>query len=563
MRTELRFLLAIVLMVGVLVGTNILFPPVIPDTPTEAPGVAEREGVPEAGTPSLRLPPGGVVDEPSDDPAAPVVTAAPERLVTVETPLVRYTFTTRGGRVRSAILPNFESFAREGPVELVGAESGPVLGSRVVVGADTVDLGALPFEVEPANGLLLSAGGGPQTLVFRHTAADPRGNVELRYTFLPDAYVVQVEGRVGFGGTVLLTELGDGLPLNEAREQEELRSRAYVTHHPREGVEARELTRVDEVEVTEGPLYWAGFRSRYFVLAMLANRAEGGVEPYLGGALATPIGAEESGQVELVVAQPMASGGFSYRFFAGPQDYARLSTLGHEFQEINAYGWDFLRPILRPIVGVVTALLLWLHTSLGIGYGWVLVLFGVGMRILLWPLNQRAMRAQFRNMAVQPLLQDAQKRYKDDPEKLQKELMKLYKEHGFNPLAGCLPLLLPWPILITLFFVFQNTIELRGVPFLWLPDLSAPDPYFILPIFLGLSMFLLQWVSFRSMDQINPQMKFMLWFMPLFMVFIFFQFASGLNLYYAVSNVATIPQQWWIAKERKKVKVQQPEPATG
>lgn len=560
MRTELRFLLAIVLMVGVLVGTNLLFPPVVPDTPPDAPGVAERQGVPEEGTASLRLPPGGVVDEPADQ-SPGTTTSVPERLVTVETPLLRFTFSTVGARIQSAVLPSFQSFAREGAVELVAGESGPVLGSRVVVGADTVDIGALPFEVEPANGLLLSQGGGPQTLLFRHSAADPRGNVELRYTFLPDSYVVQVEGRVGFGGTVVLTDLGEGLPMNEAREKEEVRTRAYVTHHPREGVKARELTRVDEVEVTEGPLYWAGFRSRYFVLAMLAERGEGEVEPYLGGSVATPTGPEESGQVELVVAQPMASGTFSYRLFAGPQDYARLRALGHEFQEINAYGWNFLRPILRPIVGVVTALLLWLHQSLGIGYGWVLVLFGVGMRILLWPLNQRAMRAQFRNMAVQPLLQDAQKRYKDEPEKLQKELMKLYKEHGFNPLAGCLPLLLPWPILITLFFVFQNTIELRGVPFLWLPDLSAPDPYFILPVFLGLSMFLLQWVSFKSMDQINPQMKFMLWFMPVFMVFIFFQFASGLNLYYAVSNVATIPQQWWIAKERKKVKVQQPEPA--
>src|SRR5690606_32156268 len=146
--------------------------------------------------------------------------------------------------------------------------------------------------------------------------------------------------------------------------------------------------------------------------------------------------------------------------------------------------------------------------------------------------NQKAKRTQFRNKAIQHQLHDSQKKYKDNPEQMQNELMKLYKEHRFNTLAGCLPLQLPFPILIALFFVFQNTIELRGVPFLWLPDLSAPDPYYILPIFLGLSMFLLQWVSFRSMDQINPQMKFMLWFMPIFMVFIFFQFASGLNLYY-------------------------------
>ena len=84
--------------------------------------------------------------------------------------------------------------------------------------------------------------------------------------------------------------------------------------------------------------------------------------------------------------------------------------------------------------------------------------------MVLWPLNQKAMRSQLKNMAVQPLVQEIQAKYKDNPERLQKEMMKLYKEHGFNPLAGCLPMLLPWPILIALFFVFQNTIELRGVP---------------------------------------------------------------------------------------------------
>tara|TARA_B100000470_G_C19512544_1_gene268136 strand:- start:47 stop:571 length:525 start_codon:yes stop_codon:yes gene_type:complete len=168
------------------------------------------------------------------------------------------------------------------------------------------------------------------------------------------------------------------------------------------------------------------------------------------------------------------------------------------------------------------------------------------------------MKAQLRNMSVQPLVQEIQKKYKGNPEKLQKEMMRLYKEHGFNPLAGCLPMLLPFPMLIALFFVFQNTIELRGVPFLWLADLSAKDPLFILPVLLAISMFLMQWVSLRSLDQPNPQMKMMMWMMPPFMLFIFMNLASGLNLYYATANIATIPQQMWIAGERKKMKGQPP-----
>ena len=163
-----------------------------------------------------------------------------------------------------------------------------------------------------------------------------------------------------------------------------------------------------------------------------------------------------------------------------------------------------------------------------------------------------------RNMAVQPLLKEIQTKYKDNPERLQKEMMRLYKEHGFNPMAGCLPMLLPWPLLIALFFVFQNTIEFRGVSFLWIPDLSAPDPIFILPLFLGVSMFFLQWISMRSMPEVNPQMKMMLWIMPIMMVFIFFKLAAGLNLYYAVFNMASVPQQYWVAKEREKVVAQGP-----
>jgi YidC/Oxa1 family membrane protein insertase len=224
-------------------------------------------------------------------------------------------------------------------------------------------------------------------------------------------------------------------------------------------------------------------------------------------------------------------------------------------EEVNPYGWKFFRPIIRPFVSIITWILVFFHTQFSLGYGWVLVLFGVLMRVLLWPLNQKAMRAQLKNMAVQPMIQEMQTKYKDNPEKLQKEMMRLYKEEGFNPLAGCLPLLLPWPILIALFFVFQNTVELRGVSFGWLPDLSAPDPLYILPVFLGVSMFLMQWVSMRAVEQQNPQMKMMLWIMPIMMVFIFFKLASGLNLYYAVSNIATIPQQIWINNERKKMKV--------
>jgi len=329
---------------------------------------------------------------------------------------------------------------------------------------------------------------------------------------------------------------------------------AYVANHANDGITSWNLDE-NEPRVVEGPLNWAAFRSKFFVMALLAQEEEArAVEgDYLGGMLVGP--SEIGERSEVAVTQTVtADGSFAYRLFMGPQEYARLSSLGEDMEEVNPYGWKFFRPIIRPFVSIIITVLTFLHDNLNIGYGWVLIIFGVLMRVIFFPLYHKSMKAQLKNMAVQPLVQQIQKKYKDNPEKLQKEMMKLYKEHGFNPLAGCLPMLLPWPVLIALFFVFQNAIEFRGVPFLWLPDLSAADPLYLLPIFLGLSMFLMQFVSLKSLDEPNPQMKMMMWIMPIMMVFIFFNLPSGLNLYYATANVATLPQQIWIARERKKVK---------
>ncbi len=112
----------------------------------------------------------------------------------------------------------------------------------------------------------------------------------------------------------------------------------------------------------------------------------------------------------------------------------------------------------------------------------------------------------------------------------------------FSPMLGCLPMLLPMPILYALYYVLQNTIELRGVPFLWLPDLSLRDPYYITPIVMGVSMFLLSWIGMRAAPP-NPQAKMMSYMMPVMFTVMFLNFASGLNLYYAVQNIAALPQQ--------------------
>src|SRR5690606_40998914 len=120
-----------------------------------------------------------------------------------------------------------------------------------------------------------------------------------------------------------------------------------------------------------------------------------------------------------------------------------------------------------PFATIVMNVLLWMRGTMNISYGWVLVIFGVLVRLVMWPLNQKAMRAQLRMQRIQPELQAAQKKYAKDPQKQQQEIMRVYKEHGMSPfstLSGCLPTLLPMPIFFAPFFVFRNTIEFRGVP---------------------------------------------------------------------------------------------------
>lgn len=579
MSTQQRLILAVALMLLVLAGGQVFFPaPQPPEGEEPVAGAIDSveqagpaQGLGGAAAAADTLAPaggGGAPTVPGLVPQEPAPTVSPqpaaqEQLVTVEGPVARFTFSSLGARLLSAELLEFPSFTRDGPVELVEQEGPALLGERLVVDGDTLDLRSVGFEVTPVDGLRLEAGGEPQTLSFSYQHPTEPFTFEVEYTFDPDDYLVQVHGRTrGLTRGLLVTDLGVGPALNDAGERLERQNLAYSVNQLQEGIRATPLARVSSRTVQEGPLLWAATKSSYFVVGVLPRVQEG--EPaYLGGLIASPV-PELEGRAEVAVTQSLDSGGaFEYRLYAGPWDYGRLTAMGSDFEEVNPVGWRWMRPLLRPIVRAIIAVLGFFHENLSIGYGWVLILVGMLMRIVLFPLNHRALRAQLKNMAVQPLLKEIQTKYKDQPEKLQKEMMKLYKEHGFNPLAGCWPMLLPWPVLIALYFTFRAAIELRGVPFAWLPDLSATDPLYILPVLLGVSMFFMQWISMRTMDEVQPQMKVMMWGMPVFMVVLFVNFPAGLNLYYLTSNVATIPQSWWIARERQKVRRRGPPTTVG
>ena len=544
MNQSFRFILAVLLMIAVVVITNVIFPPV----PRGQRTAANDTSSVVTPAPAQTQPQPAPAQAATPQPPAPTATAQAADVIVVESPLYRYAFSTQGGALVSAEMLQFNSFTREGKVQLAGRTPGGLVSHDLRVGEQIVDLNALAFTPSQRR-VVLTEGGSAQLLRFTHNSAQ-YGTIELQYTFVPDNYLVKVDvvTRMPNSPGSLFVNLGPTLATNEAKVQEDQHALGYVINSHARGIESMPLRNLKANRLEEGPLDWVALKSKYFVAAAVVDSAQG-AKPF-GGLNAVDVPARYAANLTATL-PPAQNGQFSYRLYVGPQDYKRLLAVGNKLQDVNPVGWRVFRPILRPLAALITWLLIAAHGALGISYGWVLILFGIMIRLAMWPLNAKAMRSQMKSMELQPRLKDIQTRYKDDPAKLQQEMMKLYKEEGFNPMGGCLPMLIPMPVLITLFFVFQNFIEFRGVPFLWLPDLSRADPLYILPLLLGATIFVQQIISMKTMPP-NPQMKFMLYFMPLFMIVIFLNLASGLNLYYAAQNLPGFIQQMQLSKERAR-----------
>ncbi len=541
---ERRVILAIVLMLIVAVLPSILFPPKKPAGRTV--GRSDSTATPEL-SPARAAPPVSPTVRPSD---------APAETVWVTSPLYRLGFSTRGGALVHAEVLGYRSFApadSRRPVQLV-REGEPLLAHRSISGPGTDTTAWTDWNLTPsATRVQVGPEGRETTLTFTGEHGSTR--IALEYRFLPGDYRLTVQGRAEVGST-LLVGLGDGLRSVEADSMDDFRHYAVVTKAAKTQSTAFQSFKPDERKILDGPFEWVGVKSKYFFLAALAveeNQPRLGAAVVQGGARTVTASSllgrsTVATRAAVAVTLPAPTGEFRYDVYLGPLEYRRLAQLGHDLDDANPYG-GFLRPIIQPVSVLVVNILIWMHDRLRLAYGWVLVVFGILVRALLWPLNQKAMESSLRMQAVAPLMKQIQDRHKNDPERLQREMMRLYKEHNVSPFGGCLPMLLPMPVLFALFFVFANTIAFRGVPFLWLPDLSRPDPFYIIPIVMGLSMFVLSKVGQIGMPP-NPQTKMMLYFMPAFLTLLFLNFASGLNLYYAVSNIFSIPQQYLIAMRR-------------
>ena len=558
-----RIVLAVVLMAAVLILNSILFP--APKAASVNSAIA-TDSLRRADTATVASTNSIVADSAARALGSPVpgMRALPDSANAVSQPAVMpvdtavvattsavFRTTNRGAALIGVEMQQYVALSNKGrtkggPVELAKAGD-RLLSFRLVTPGDTLALNTQTFTTSRTdeNG----------RAVVRYDATVGARAITIAYSFLPDSYRVNVSASVQGApeNSFLLIDMPPGFRSSESDTTEDQSHLAYAYKLDQQNAKGVAFSSLDpgERRIEAGPINWTVAKNKYFLMGVLAPQGVPGFAEvnFTGGVRV----AKAATRSEATIVASLKSGVVAFEVYAGPQEFKRLVAIGRAFETSNPYG-GWLQGVVQPFATMVIRLLLWMKVTLGLSYGWILVVFGVAVRLILWPLNQKAMRSSMQMQRIQPHLAEIQTKHKGDPTKLQAEMMRVYKEHGMSPfssLSGCLPMLIPLPVFFALFFVFQNTIEFRGVSFLWFPDISLKDPFFVLPVLVAITAMGLSYIGMRGMKA-NEQQKMMMYLMPAMMMVIFFNMASGLNLYYFVQNLASLPQQWLISQERTK-----------
>ncbi len=533
---ERRLFLAVALSLLVI----ILYPRFMPK------GTAPPEGAPAAATPGPE--PSKPVVETQGQRQAPVsqeqeaagrpmvasrIAASEERRVELATANAVIAFTNRGARVVSWKLTRIKD--HEGhPEEMVG-KADAVRPLDLTSGDAAVDARIRDALFRPSSESVDSRS-RPQTLTFEYAEDDLAVRKELRG--LSDG-LVEVNVSVRRNGREVEKRLvwgpGLGSPSEEEKSVRGYQPPAAVSlsgrRVTRDAVKSLRKKRTELDGVT-----WLGIESNYFAALLLSPHPES------GEAWAVQEGGSDDWSA--VVGLDLGRGTGPVEVFVGAKDYFRLRSLGHGLKEVVPVG-EWIGPIVVPLLG----LLRWVHKSVG-NYGWSIVLLTVVINLAMAPFRHFSIVNGLKMARMAPEMKVIQERYRKIPmldprrQQMQKEMGELYQKHGMSMgsqmAVGCLPLLLTMPFLFAFYRVLQVSVELRGAPFLWIPDLSSKDPLFLTPILMGASMILMQKLTPSSMD---PTQQRMMMIMPIVFVVMFFAAPAGLNLYWLAANVCSIFQQ--------------------
>ena len=541
---EKRVLLAVGLSVAVLIGFNILNPPVKRPTPaaTSAPGAA-------AGTP----PAAGATAAPATEvergvapaPAAPAAPAAQtlvgdtvERQIVVENEAVRATFSTRGGVLTSWLLKHYAE--KGAPLELVPTSAPP--GSTKPFTLITDDAGvnaALAQALFKPSAASLDAKAAPATLTLEFSDASGL-SARKEFSFSPQKpYEVTLSTAVSRGGTALVPTIAWGPALATGRVS------SGMTYSPSSQplfYLNGKVTRVKFADVAahaqvEGNIGFGGVDDHYFLAAVVApgQSARLNYEP-----VPVAIPGSDTGLHFVSWSVRPANAGGTLRFFAGPKDFNVLTETDQDLSraiDFGMFGWL--------VVSLLRALK-WVNSYIG-NYGWSIIALTVIINLVMFPLRHKSVVSMRKMQEIQPEVKGIQDRYSklkmNDParQKMNVELMNLYRERGVNPASGCVPMLLTLPVLFAFYAMLSVAIELRGAPFVgWIRDLSTYDPWFVTPILMGATQFVQQRMTPATGD---PAQQRIMMFMPLIFMTMFIWAPSGLVLYWTVSNLWAIGQQ--------------------
>ncbi|MBI3585605.1 MAG: membrane protein insertase YidC [Ignavibacteriales bacterium] len=499
-----------------------------------------------------------------------------EKILTIETDLFKAEITNKGGLIKTWQLKKYTTWD-DHPVQLVDYQkSGDFSLLFTTSDGRLINTRDLYFDL-PANAwgekkltegeefslnLVLPAANGGKIIKRLHFKNGEYGfDAEIQFLNVADV-IVNFEYQVVWESGLRYAEH------NSADESGFAYAHAYA---------GKELTEIDATDFDtphkkelSGTVDWVATRTKYFALAIIpkAGTSDGA---YLEG---NKHHMPDKGQVEtytIAVRMPFKGGADetgSFKIFLGPVDIHLLKTYNVGLDQIIALGWTWL---IRPISEyVMLPLLSFIHYVLP-NWGITIIVFSIIIKIALHPLTKSSMNSMKKMQALQPMMEEIKEKYKDDPQKMNMQVMNLYKEYGVNPAGGCLPLVLQFPILIALFNVFRATIELRHASFVWwINDLSIPDKIFSLPfeipffgvrdvsglaLLMGITMFVQQKMSVK-----DPRQKAMIWMMPIMMTLLFMGFPSGLNLYYFVFNILSIGQQMIINRNSDKEPLRKVEP---
>ena len=521
-------------------------PPIVaPDTTSETPSEASSNDMPVAPSPS---------DVPGDDLAPPSRQDVPQtsgatadRKVYVYTPTLDLAIDRLGGDIVELRLPRYPAVIDEAPpVQLLTQTPGHVyVAQSGLIGRDGRDnADTRPLYVAGADEYRVEE--GPLAVSLTHEADGV--TVVKRFLFNADDYLVTVEHEIDNAST----EEFRARPFAQLKRDASRPDTSGTFMGPRPYVGAAFTTpdsryeKVDFEDLDEGPFLfeerggWAAVLQHYFLTAWVGGAED--MNGYNGRRLSDGNYAVGFVAPEVVV-PPGRVETVSARFYAGPKIQKRLEAIAPNLNLTVDYG--FLWWLSVPMFWVLDAI----H-SVVLNWGVAIILLTLAVKIVLFPLASAGFRSMAKMKQVMPQMKRLQERHAGDRQKLSQEMMALYRKEGANPFGGCLPLLLQMPVFFALYWVLYESVELRQAPFiLWIHDLAAPDPWFVLPILYGASFFLMQLLNPPPPD---PMQARVMKTMPLLFTVLFVFFPAGLVLYWLVNNILSLAQQWYITRKIEK-----------